>query len=160
MFLPISYSDFPISHIDHCNSISTHLCHVWLGLPYMHSLGTISLPCFQGLSSCYPRHVIAKRFVFCICILDVWWSHSSCPWFEGKQTNFMWLIASWRQVLLKRLSTWSSEPAIQGKTSCVSSFIFHCPHGSHRKEVWSLSLCSIVRCAKAQFRRRASAVPN
>ena len=33
VFLPISYSDVPISHIDHCNSISTRLCHVWLGLP-------------------------------------------------------------------------------------------------------------------------------
>ena len=82
-----------------------------------------------------------------ICIFDVWWLHSSCPWFERKRTIFMWLITSWRQVLLKRFSTWSSEPAIQGETTCVSSSIFDSPHGSHRKEVRPLSLRSIVWCS-------------
>jgi len=38
----------------------------------MHSLGTISLPCFQGLSSYWPRHVIAKglSFVFVSLMAD------------------------------------------------------------------------------------------
>ena len=80
-----------------------------------------------------------------ICILAVWWLHSICPWFERKRTIFRWLITSWWEVHLKRLSIWSFEPTTQGKASCVSIFIFN--GLSFKKEVRSILLCSIVKCS-------------